>query len=97
MSKQPLKTAQTGSPLEEEIDAFMESLPEMLRLQENKYVVFKNKSCLGFYETQAMAHDDCVKNLVAGPILIRQVKREYLEHGRYGRAKDIFSKSAKSG
>ena len=71
--------------LEKEIDAFMEQLPDMLKQHEGMWTVFKEGKPLGFYHAQEDALREAYKKYGNVPLLLREVSREYLEYGKYGK------------
>ena len=73
------------NPLEKEIDAFMEQLADMLKQHEGMWTVFKGGEPLGFYHTQEDALRKAYKKYGNVPLLLREVSREYLEYGKYGK------------
>ncbi|MFH1174465.1 MAG: hypothetical protein V1725_04985 [archaeon] len=74
------------SVLEQEIDAFMEQLPEMLKEHEGEYTVLKGETRLGFYPDTASAYAAGLTAFGNVPMLIRQVSQEYVVHGKYGKS-----------
>lgn len=73
--------------LESAIDTYMQLLPEMLKKHEGRWVVIKDgeEKPLGFSKSQMRAYKKGVREYGNVPFLLRQVSREYLEFGRYGR------------
>ena len=78
--------------LEGYIDVFMELFPEMLKKYEGKWTVIKGKVPLGFFDTEGNAYEKGVGKYGNVPMLVRQVSREYLEHGKYGKPLVFHSK-----
>lgn len=75
--------------LEQELDAFMEQLPEMLKSHQGKWVAFSGNEHLNYWDSQ----NDCIKEAYEEwghvPILTRQVSKEYQLYGKLGRSKFI--------
>ena len=73
--------------LEDAIDTFMNLLPQMLKKHEGQWVVIKDgeEKPLGFAKSQECAYKRGLKEYGNVPFLLRQVDREYLECGRYGK------------
>lgn len=73
--------------LEAAIDTFMNLLPEMLKEHEGQWVVIKDEEekPLGFAKSQMRIYKKGLKEYGNVPFLLRQVSKEYLEYGKYGR------------
>lgn len=84
----PLMTAEVEQRpvLEEAIDTFMDLLPDMLKEHEGQWVVIKDgERPLGFARSQMRIYKKGLKEYGTVPFLVRQISREYLEFGRYGK------------
>jgi len=82
------KFMKNRSSLEIEVDAFMDHLPEMLKFHNGKFTVFVGGNPLGFYDSESTAYEEGIKKFGNVPMLLRQVSREYLTEGKYG--KQVF-------
>jgi hypothetical protein len=82
--------------LESAIDTFMQLLPEMLKKHEGQWVVIKDgeEKPLGFSKSLMRIYKKGVREYENVPFLLRQVSRDYLEFGRYGRPISVYSESA---
>jgi hypothetical protein len=71
--------------LEEEIDAFMKKLPELLKDHKGEYTLFKGHEMIGIYDKQSAAYKEGFKKFGDVPMLIVQVSEEYVKYGRNGK------------
>ena len=76
--------------MEKSIDAFMEQLPSMFWENEGKYVAFREKEHLEFWDSRTDCYNEACKIWGNVPMLIRQVSRQYQEFGKYGIPVNIF-------
>lgn len=79
-----MKTCNTEI-MEEYIDIFMGFFPKMLKEHEGEWTVIgKDREPLGFFETSGEAFYAGAMRYGRLSMLVRQVSKEYLEHGKYG-------------
>ena len=62
--------------LETEIQFFEENRSRYLREHKGKYVLIKERECLGFFDTDATAYEKGVEMFGVEPFLIKQVLPE---------------------
>lgn len=79
------ETSEDFNILQQEIDAFMEQLPEMIEEHEDEWTVIKGDERLGFWHCEKDALKHGISQHPFEPILVRQVSREYQLYGREGR------------
>ncbi len=77
--------------LEQELDAFMKQLPEMLKSHQGKWVAFRNNEHLNYWDTQTDCIEEAYREWGYVPILARQVSNEYQIYGEYGKPRSIMS------
>ena len=77
--------------LEPAIDRFMELLPEMLEEHEGDWVIFTvdDEEPLGYWSSSEEALRNGYEKLGIEPLLLREVSKEYIEYGRYGKPIEI--------
>lgn len=78
--------------MEKYIDNYMSHLDEMLQHHEGKFTIFVEDEPLGFWDTEIKALQEGVKKYGVVSMLVREVSREYIEYGRYGKPIVILSR-----
>ena len=87
-----MKTCHT-EVIEEYINIFMGLFPQMLKEHEGEWTVIgKDREPLGFFETSDEAFYVGARKYGRAPMLVREVSKEYLEHGRYGEPQVFHSR-----
>lgn len=82
-----------SNKLEDYIDIFMELLPEMIKEHKGKWTIIgEDMKPLGFFETIGEAFCSGVDKYGQVPMLVREVSKEYLEYGRYGKPQIFHSR-----
>ena len=90
-----IKDSKMKSSLEKEIDAYMQLLPEMLKGHVGEWTVFNDEKCLGFWKNFEDALISAYKKVGYVALLAREVSKEYIEYGRYGKPAYIYIRSPK--
>ena len=78
--------------MEKYIDSYMSHLEKMLKHHEGKFTIFAGDEPLGFWDTETRALQKGIKKYGSVPMLLREVSREYIEHGRYGKPVVILNR-----
>lgn len=80
--------------LELEINSFMENLNWMLGSHRGEYVAFRGNNHTDFYESEGDCIKEAYKKWGNVPFLARQISKDYITFGKYGRLLDMFNLAA---